>query len=70
MDTHEILQLLMSFNKRLATIADQAHETREQAQHTLDRIYLLSDHIEQLRRRIEIESVTDMEGATLAQTLR
>ena len=70
METHEILQLLMSFNKRLATIADQAHETREQAQHTLDRIYLLSDHIEQLRHRIEIESVTDLEGATLAQTLR
>jgi hypothetical protein len=70
MDTNEILQLLTSFSKRLATIADQAHETREQAQHTLDRVYLLCDHIEQLRRRIMVESVTEIEGSTLAQTRR
>ena len=32
------------------TIADQIHETREQAQHALDRVYLLCDDLEQLRR--------------------
>ncbi len=52
MKTNEIIQLLASFSKRLATLADQAHETREQAQHTLDRIYLLREDVEQMRRRI------------------
>ena len=59
MDTSEVLQKLTSFNKRLANLADQVHETREQAQHTLDRIYLLRDDIEQLRRRLLAETEQD-----------
>jgi Mg2+ and Co2+ transporter CorA len=51
MKNSEIAQMLTSFSKRLATLADQAHETREQAQHTLDRIYLLREDVEQMRRR-------------------
>jgi hypothetical protein len=70
MDTHEILQLLTSFSKRLATLADQAHETREQAQHTLDRVYLLCEHIEELRRRIVIESVTELDETRFTETRR
>lgn len=52
MEINEILHKLASFSKRLATLADQAHETREQAQHTLDRIYLLREDVEQVRRRL------------------
>ncbi|HTU21606.1 MAG TPA: hypothetical protein VMG10_26455 [Gemmataceae bacterium] len=52
METNEILHKLTSFNKRLATLADQVHEMREQAQHTLDRIYLLREDIEEVRRRL------------------
>lgn len=52
METNEILHKLASFSKRLATLADQVHEMREQAQHTLDRIYLLREDIEQVRRRL------------------
>jgi|SwirhisoilCB2_FD_contig_31_10482704_length_250_multi_3_in_0_out_0_1 hypothetical protein len=70
MDTNEVLQLLTTFSKRLATLADQALETRQQAQHTHDRILLLCEHIEELRRRIVMESVTDMDGSTLAESLR
>jgi hypothetical protein len=53
--TNEVLQLLASFSKRLATLADHAHETREQAQHTLDRIYLLRQDVEKLRKQILID---------------
>jgi hypothetical protein len=56
MMTNEILYILTSVSKRLATLADHAHETREQAQHTLDRIYLLREDVEQLKRRILSES--------------
>jgi hypothetical protein len=60
MKSDEIVQMLTSFSKRLATLADQAHETREQAQHTLDRIYLLREDVEQMRRRIMEETTEDM----------
>jgi hypothetical protein len=38
MTPEDIVNMLMSLERRLATISDEAHETREQAQHTLDRI--------------------------------
>lgn len=52
MTTKEILALLANFEKRLSTIADQATETREQAQHTLDRINKLRQEVEQVKARI------------------
>ena len=60
MESNEILHKLTSFNKRLATLADQVHEMREQAQHTLDRLYLLREDIEDVRRRL----AADMDEAT------
>jgi hypothetical protein len=52
MNPEDMLQRLTRFGRRLTTIADQIHETREQAQHALDRVYLLCDDIEQLRREL------------------
>jgi hypothetical protein len=52
MNTTEIVNLLTGFEKRLGTIADQAQETREQAQHTLERINLLLQEIENVRRKV------------------
>jgi hypothetical protein len=52
MNPEEMLQRLTRFGRRLTTIADQIHETREQAQHALDRVYLLCDDVEQLRREL------------------
>lgn len=52
MTTREIVALLSNFEKRLATIADQATETRAQAQHTLERINRLVQEVEQLKFRI------------------
>jgi hypothetical protein len=52
MSNEEVLNLLTTFEKRLATIADQAAETREQAQHTLERIQRLRQDLGQLRDRI------------------
>jgi hypothetical protein len=52
MDSDELLHHLTRFGRRLTTIADQIHETREQAQHALDRVYLLCDEVEQLRREL------------------
>jgi hypothetical protein len=52
MTPEEIVSLLLSFEKRLATIADQAHETREQAQHTLDRINRLRHDLDAFRLRL------------------
>jgi uncharacterized coiled-coil DUF342 family protein len=48
----EIVSLLFSFEKRLATIADQAQETREQAQHTLDRINRLRHDLDLFKQRL------------------
>jgi regulator of replication initiation timing len=56
MDSNEVLSKLASFTRRLATLADQIHELREQAQHTLDRMYLLREDIEQLQRAIRDEA--------------
>ncbi len=52
MTQEEIIRLLASFEKRLATIADQARETREQAQHTLDRINRLRQDLEQVKSQL------------------
>jgi hypothetical protein len=52
MTPNEMMTLLLSFEKRLATIADQAHETREQAQHTLDRINRLRRDLDLLKQTL------------------
>jgi hypothetical protein len=52
MSSEELLNLLTNFEKRLATIADQAAETREQAQHTLERIDRLRHDLAQVRQHI------------------
>jgi hypothetical protein len=49
MTDEEVLALLESFEKRLATVADQAQETCEQAQHTLQRVNRLRDDIGRLK---------------------
>jgi hypothetical protein len=49
MMSSDMLALLASFGKRLERIADQAHETREQAQHTLDRINRLRRDLDLLK---------------------
>jgi hypothetical protein len=49
MTPNEILNLLLSFEKRLERIAEQAHETCEQAQHTLDRINRLRRDVDLLK---------------------
>jgi hypothetical protein len=45
----EVLSHLTGFDKRLATLVDQATETVAQAQHTLDRINRLREDLNQLR---------------------
>jgi hypothetical protein len=52
MTLEEMVTLLLSFERRLATIADQAHETREQAQHTLDRINRLRRDLDLLKQNL------------------
>src|SRR5262249_32254771 len=51
MSGNDFLHLLASFEKRLATIADQAAETREPAHHTLERITGLRQDLPQLKAR-------------------
>jgi hypothetical protein len=70
METHDILYKLTCFSKRLATLADQTQEIREQAQHTLDRLYLLREDIEQFRRLLQIEWSTEMESLTMSSEQR
>jgi hypothetical protein len=57
MTDEEVLALLESFEKRLATIADQAQETCQQAQHTLQRINRLREDLGRLR--LDFLSTTD-----------
>jgi uncharacterized protein YoxC len=52
MTPEEMVHLLTSFERRLATIADQAQETREQAQHTLDRVNRLRRDLELVKERL------------------
>ena len=49
MRTDELLKLLAKVDRRLATITDQAVETREQAQHTLDRLDRLRQDLDRIR---------------------
>jgi hypothetical protein len=58
MVNEEIVTLLSGFSKRLATLADMAHETREQAQHLLERINLLRREVEILRNHLVADSDT------------
>ena len=51
----EFNDLLTTVAKRLATLADMAHETREQAQHVLDRLTLLREDINALKYRLSQE---------------
>ena len=60
----EVLTLLIDFGRRLATLADQAHEAREQAQYVLDRIYLLQEDVAQLRRSLAGEEVDQRASAS------
>jgi predicted nucleic acid-binding Zn-ribbon protein len=52
MTPNDVLNLLNSFQKRLATIEDQARESRDQAQHVLDRVGKLRHDLEELTKRV------------------
>jgi hypothetical protein len=52
MNTLDFINLLATLEKRLSTIADQAAETREQAQHTLDRLHRLRQDIEAVKAKL------------------
>jgi hypothetical protein len=52
MTAEELMSVLLSFERRLASVVDQAHETREQAQHTLDRVNLIRRDLELLRKNL------------------
>ncbi len=52
MTTDEMLKLLARLDRRLATIADQARETREQAQHTMERLDRLRHDLDRIRRDV------------------
>jgi hypothetical protein len=49
MTNDEVLELLTDLGTRLATVADLAHETWEQARHTLDRVSWLCEDVGRLR---------------------
>lgn len=57
MTTNQLAKLLKQMDRRLAAIEGQAKETREQAQHTLDRIGLLRRNFDQILR--EVLATTD-----------
>jgi hypothetical protein len=52
MTPEDIVNMLLSLERRLATLADQAHETREQAQHTFDRINRLRRDVELVKQSL------------------
>jgi hypothetical protein len=52
MSDPDFLNLLASLEKRLSTIADQAAETREQAQHTLDRLNRLRHDLDRVKAQL------------------
>jgi hypothetical protein len=54
----DVLAALVSFERRLDSIADQARETREQAQHTLDRLNRLRRDLERFREDVLAASDT------------
>jgi hypothetical protein len=59
MDRAQILTLLTGFDKRLASIADQAAETLAHAQRTLGRLNRLHNNLDQLRARFLASVNTD-----------
>ena len=52
MKVDEVLKLLTKLDRRLATITDQARETREQAQYTLDRLDRLRQDLDRIRHTV------------------
>jgi hypothetical protein len=58
MKAEELHRLLTRLGRRLETIADQARETREQAQHTLDRVERLAAEVEHIRQAITATAET------------
>jgi ABC-type transporter Mla subunit MlaD len=58
MNTEEIVRLLTRLDRRLATVADQARETREQAQHTLDRLERLRQDLDRIRLTVAASADT------------
>ncbi len=59
MNAQEVARLLTRFEKRLATLADQARETRERAQHALDRLNRLRQDVKRLKAQMLAEIPTD-----------
>jgi hypothetical protein len=54
MTAEEMMSVLLSYERKLSTIADQAHETREQAQHTLDRVNRLRRDLGLFRQHLGV----------------
>jgi uncharacterized coiled-coil DUF342 family protein len=59
MTEQEVADLLSALGKRLTTLADQASETREQAQHVLQRVNLLREEVNQWKQRLIEEARTN-----------
>jgi hypothetical protein len=57
MTADEVIGRLAAMEKRLASLADQAHETWQQARHTLERIELVRSSLEQLK--LDVLSTSD-----------
>ena len=58
MTVDDLFTQFLSFERRLATIADLALETREQAQHTLDRINRLRRDLERFKQTLTCDDDT------------
>ncbi|HVS37220.1 MAG TPA: hypothetical protein VMS17_16780 [Gemmataceae bacterium] len=58
MKTEEMLKLLARLERRLTTISDQMQETREQAQHAIDRLERLRQDLERIRKDITASADT------------
>ena len=58
MTTDELLKLLSRLDRRLATVSDQVRETREQAQHAMDRLDRLRHDLDRIRREITASADT------------
>jgi hypothetical protein len=66
MKADEVLKLLTRLDRRLATITDQARETREQAQHTLDRLERLHQDLDRIRHTV-VASVETSDSIPVAK---
>ena len=52
MTADEVIRRLQAMEKRLASLAHQAHETWQQARHMLERIDLVRRSLEQLKQDV------------------